>query len=81
MIHEDVEFHNVGELYSDDSDGLRLQRVPESVRTHLNERAQQRMLAAAATEIRFVTSGDRVKVKLSSDAGTELIPFYESQNG
>ena len=81
MIHNNVEFHNVGELFSDGSDGLRLQRVPESVRTHLNERAQQRMLAAAATEIRFVTSGDRVKVKLSSNAGTELIPFYGPLQG
>ena len=76
MIHEDVEFHNVGELYQDANEGLRLQRVPEMVRTCLNERAQQRMLAVAATEIRFVSSGDRVTVTLSSEAGTELIPFF-----
>ena len=60
MIHENVEFHNVSELYEDLDPGLRLQRVPESVRKHLHERAQSRMLAAAATEIRFVMSGDRV---------------------
>jgi hypothetical protein len=39
------------------------------------------MLAAAATEIRFVTTGDRVTVKLSSDAGTELIPFFGPLQG
>jgi lysophospholipase L1-like esterase len=81
MIHEGVEFHNVAELYGDEQAGLRLQRVPETVRLHLNERAQQRMLAAAGTEIRFVTSGDRVTVTLSSDAGTELIPFFGPLQG
>jgi hypothetical protein len=40
MIHDNVEFHNVGELHADEHTGLRLQRVPESVRVHLNERAQ-----------------------------------------
>jgi lysophospholipase L1-like esterase len=76
MIYDDVEFHNVAELHEDAEAGLRLQRVPESVRTCLNDRAQQRMLAAAATEIRFATSGDRVRIKLSSPSGCELIPFY-----
>jgi lysophospholipase L1-like esterase len=81
MTYDDVEFHNVAELYKDESSGLRLQRVPESVRLHLNRRAQQRMLAAASTEIRFVTSGDRITVTLSSDSGTELIPFFGPLQG
>ena len=81
MIHENVEFHNVSEIYEDLDPGLRLQRVPESVRKHLNERAQSRMLAAAATEIRFVMSGDRVTIELSSEEGCELIPFYGRLQG
>ena len=81
MIYDDVDFHNVAELHKDESPGLRLQRVPESVRLHLNRRAQQRMLAAAATEIRFVTTGDRITVARSSDSGTELIPFFARCRG
>ena len=76
MIHEQVLFHNVGELFADGAPGLRLQRVPETVRVALNRRAQERMLAAAATEIRFVSTGDTVRVTLSSDSGTEIIPFF-----
>lgn len=81
MHYDDVEFHNVAELYDDGNNGLRLQRVPESVRTCLNDRAQMRMLAAAATEIRFVTSGDRVTLRLSSEGGCELIPFFGPLQG
>ena len=78
MITDCVEFHNVAELVEvDGTSGRRLQRVPERVRTHLNERAQERMLAAIATEIRFVSSGDTVAVTLSRPEGTaELIPFF-----
>ena len=76
MIHEQDLFHNVGELFADGAPGLRLQRVPETVRVALNRRAQERMLAAAATEIRFVSTGDTVRVTLSSDSGTEIIPFF-----
>ena len=81
ISHDNLEFHNVGELFSDSSPGLRLQRVPESVRVHLNDRAQMRMLAPAATEIRFVTTSDRIKVTLSSEEGCELIPFFGPLQG
>jgi len=81
MRHDNLVFHNVGELFSDDSPGLRLQRVPESVRTCLNDRAEMRMLAPAATEIRFVTTSDRITVTVSSEEGCELIPFFGSLQG
>lgn len=81
VIHENIGFHNVAELYDDGGHGRRLQRVPESVRQHLNERAQERMLAASATEIRFVTPGDRVRIRLSSVGETELIPFVGPLQG
>ena len=82
MIYNSLEFHNVAELYDDGLGGLRLQRVPEAVRCHLNEGAQEKTLAAAATEIRFVTSGDRIRITLSSASGNaELIPFYGPLQG
>lgn len=81
MIHDCIEFHNVAELFLDEKEGLRLQRVPESVRQHLNDRAQMKMLAAAATEIRFAADGDRVTVRLSSEEGCELIPFFGPLQG
>lgn len=55
MQQDGVEFHNVAELRTiDGHDGQRLQRVPESVRTELNEGAQWRMCHPASVEIRFV---------------------------
>ena len=80
-LYENLEFHNVAELYDDGGAGLRLQRVPEMVRRHLNERAQKRMLVAAGTEIRFLSSGDRVRITLSSNGSAELIPFYGPLQG
>ena len=55
MIHENVEFHNVGELRPiNGKKGLRLQRVPEHVRVSLNDAVQMRMLHPDTAEIRFV---------------------------
>ena len=78
MVFEQVEFHNVAELREGDGqDGRRLQRVPEPVRVCLNERAQQRMLSPAGSEIRFASEGERVAVTLSCPAGSaEVIPFW-----
>lgn len=82
MIYNSLEFHNVAELYDDGVGGLRLQRLPEALRCQLNEGAQEKTLAAAATEIRFVTSGDRIRITLSSASGNaELIPFYGPLQG
>ena len=76
MIFDNIEFHNVAEL-RDVEGGKRLQRVPEDVRVCLNERAQQRMLSPSASEIRFVSSEDLVRVTLSCPEGSaEVIPFW-----
>lgn len=76
MIFENVEFHNVAELRDVDG-GKRLQRVPEDVRVCLNERAQQRMLSPAGSEIRFVSDGDTVRITVSCPTGTaDIIPFW-----
>ena len=78
MIHDQVEFHNVGALRDIDGiGGLRVQRVPEDVRLCLNPRAQERMLSPAGSEIRFVSQGDTIKITLSSPQGpAEVIPFF-----
>ncbi len=80
LIHDNIGFHNVAELH-DDGDGLRLQRVPELVRQQLNENAAARMLAAAGTEIRFVSTADRICITLSATGDAELIPFFGPLQG
>lgn len=78
MIHEDVELHGIVELRPvTGRDGLRLQRVPENVRSALNPKAQKRMLAPENAEIRFVSSGENVHVTLSAPNGScEIFPFW-----
>jgi lysophospholipase L1-like esterase len=58
MEHDGIDFHNVGELCDRDGEaGLLIQRVPEAVRTDLNEGAQRRMRHPAGSELRFVPDG------------------------
>jgi lysophospholipase L1-like esterase len=77
MIHDDLAFHNVAELHDTPDGGRRLQRVPEDVREHLNEGARERMLVPSASEVRFVSDDDAVRLTLSSPAGdTTAVPFW-----
>lgn len=58
MRQDGIEFHNVAEFRRINAhDGQRLQRVPEAVRTELNEGAQRRMCHPASVELRFVSEG------------------------
>ncbi|QRV17785.1 hypothetical protein JMJ58_22710 (plasmid) [Haloterrigena salifodinae] len=58
MHHDGVQFHNVDDVRSlEDRGGKLLQRVPESVRTELNDGAQSRMRHPAGVELRFVPDG------------------------
>jgi len=76
MLYQNVELHNIEEVTAiPGSDGVRLQRVPERVRVELNEKAQERMLAPACSEIRFVCDGP-AKVTLSSLETTQAVVFY-----
>ncbi|MDS0223051.1 GDSL-type esterase/lipase family protein [Haloarcula sp. S1AR25-5A] len=69
MHHDRIQFHNVGDVRSvEDRDGKALQRVPEAIRTALNEGAQSRMRHPAGVELRFVPEGP-VKVTLSTLPG------------
>ena len=73
MIHGDVEFHGFEEIVeSVESGWVQPQRVPESVRVHLNPGAQQKVLDPAGGEIRFVTTDHRAKITLSSASWTSF---------
>ncbi|MDS0295475.1 SGNH/GDSL hydrolase family protein [Halogeometricum luteum] len=77
MKADGIRFHNVAALERVESrEGRRLQRVPESVRTELNEGARTRMCHPAGAELRFVPEGP-VEVTLSSDVRDSLVrPFW-----
>jgi len=82
MIHENVELHNVEEARAvAGRDGVRLQRVPERVRTQLNEGAQFRMLQPDNAEIRFVSDDGPARVTVSSTGETDVTLFYGAFDG
>ncbi|WP_408960260.1 SGNH/GDSL hydrolase family protein [Natrinema sp. 74] len=69
MYDDGVQFHNVGDVRSiEGRDGELLQRVPEAVRTELNDGAQSRMRHPAGVELRFVPDGSAT-VTLSTVPG------------
>ena len=84
LEYDGIALHNVAETREiDGHDGVRLQRVPESVRTELNEGAQTRMLHPSGVELRFVPEGP-VEVTLSATGreGTVRVfwgPFQGSE--
>ncbi len=77
MIFENVELQNVAEVKDGPTGGVCFQRVPDSVRRHLNEGAQSRVLAPACGEIRFVSDGPTARVTLSAVEGAlKVVPFF-----
>ncbi|MGQ3413788.1 SGNH/GDSL hydrolase family protein [Natrinema sp. LN54] len=69
MQRDGIQFHNVGEARPvENRDGELLQRVPEAVRTELNDGAQSRMRHPAGVELRFVPDGSAT-VTLSTVLG------------
>ena len=79
MILGNVELHNIDEVTPlPGTDAVRLQRVPEPVRTKLNEGAQMRMLSPACAEVRFVAEAGSASVTLSSEGATQAVIFYGS---
>ena len=77
MEYDGIELHGVAETVTvDGRDGVLLQRVPESVRRHLNPGARREMRRPGGTEIRIVPEG-RVEVTLSAPGDPALIvPFW-----
>jgi len=79
MIHDNLEFYNVAELVAqENTSGLRLQRVPESVRTQLDEGTAGTMLSPANCEIRFRLTDDSesVTLTLSSDGRAQVYIYH-----
>jgi lysophospholipase L1-like esterase len=70
MRYQNVELHNIADVHAIEGlPGLRMQRVPETVRQKLNERAQERMLSPACAEIRGVPGSSPARVTLSCPCG------------
>ncbi|MBT4160098.1 MAG: hypothetical protein HOE54_02250, partial [Gammaproteobacteria bacterium] len=74
MIYDDVELHNVAGIQSVNG-GVRLQRVPEDVREHLEEGARMRVMQPDNCEIRFVSDSAESYVTLSSEGETDVTVF------
>ena len=66
MIYQNVEFSNTAET-TPHNGGVALQRVPESVREHLNESAQLKVMQPGSGEIRFALDpGATARITLSA---------------
>lgn len=79
MIHDNIDFHNVAELVKvEGSDGLRPQRLPEHVRTQVDEGTAGVMLSPAGCELRFrIAEGkESASVRLSGECPTDAYVFY-----
>ncbi len=77
MRYMNAEIHNIEEARPvEGCEGLRLQRVPETVRTQLNPNAQDRILSPDCGEIRFVCEDEPVRITLSSAGVTDALAFY-----
>lgn len=74
MQYNNICFHNVEELVEiEGKEGLRIQRVPETVREQLNEGAQAMMLSPTANvELRFILESDSIEVTLSTQGEKKL---------
>ena len=82
MIYENVELHNVAEVSpAPEGGGVRLQRLPETVRIHLTESGQLRALQPDNAEIRFVSGGVPTRVTLSSAGETDVTVFHGDFDG
>jgi len=76
MIHDSIEFHNVGDLRPQGNGGLRLQRVPEAVRQNLEAGAREKVLSPANCEIRFYCHEDPVEITLSGPEGGYVMLYH-----
>ena len=76
MQYRNVELHNIDDIIKEPGrEGMRLQRVPESLREKLNPGARQRTAWPYSSEIRLAFGGDEARVALSSDDGMDLVVY------
>ena len=79
MIHDNLVFFNVAEMMSVDGvAGLRLQRMPETVRSELDEGTAGVMLSPANSEIRFrIEDGkESATIRLSAELPTTAYVYH-----
>lgn len=79
MIHDGLEFHNIAEFHPVEGvEGLRMQRIPESVRSQLSAGPAGVMLSPADCEIRFrLEEGvQETTLRLSSESKTTVYIYY-----
>jgi lysophospholipase L1-like esterase len=68
MIYENVELYNVAELIApEEGPGALISRIPDDIRTTLNESAKNNALCASGCEVRFNLEGAEAKIVLKSD--------------
>jgi len=80
LIHGNVEMHNIEEMISPpDGKGMMLSRIPNELRTSVNDPAKEAALAAAGGEIRFNLEGPSAKISLT--AGKEPPALVEIFQG
>ena len=79
MIWKNVELHNVVELIEpEEGDGLALTRIPDELRTTLNDGARMCALHAAGCEVRLNLGDSGAKLTLSSEArSTAPVEVYQ----
>jgi hypothetical protein len=76
MHTQNLDAPGFAEAVTEDSGGVRLQRVPECVRCELNERAQFQVLRPAGNEVRCVTGDGKLRLTVSSpNGGIHAVPF------
>lgn len=76
MIFQNIEFHNVAEMKAGEK-GYAMYRVPESVRSELNEMARDAISRfSTGVELRFKIKGDSATVLLTTDEHLEAQVAY-----
>lgn len=84
LVHEQLAFHNVAELEEVRGGGLRLQRFPAAIREGLGFKTHSRgrffAERVAGCEIRFVTSGPFVRIRLTAVERDATVVVYRGDH-
>lgn len=84
LVHDQTAFHNVAALEETRGGGLRLQRFPEAIRNQFGFKAHSRgrffAERAAGCEIRFVTAGPFVRVRLMAVERDARVVVYRGDH-
>ncbi|HOK56159.1 MAG TPA: SGNH/GDSL hydrolase family protein [bacterium] len=75
MIYKNVELYNVEEI-REDNDGLQLLRIPETLRSKLNDNAKNASLYPSGCEIRFNLKSEICKIVLKGINGNGICEVF-----